>query len=188
MKKSNYINFPLALKIQLFADEENDNGSPQEEKIDYKALYEKTKAEKDKASKEASDFKKQLREKETAEEAQKREQQEKQNEIDNIIMENQKMKFEKSLTKDNAFTSEEANRICEAKFSNNNDDFTKILSDIVKAKVEAKETELRNEFRRNAKFPGGTSGNDSIDEDVQSLIDKNKNNASTKAREYFLKR
>ena len=79
MKKSNYFNFPLALKIQLFADEENDNGSQEEEKIDYKALYEKTKAEKDKASKEASDFKKQLREKETAEEAQKREQQEKQN-------------------------------------------------------------------------------------------------------------
>ena len=91
----------LPLKLQLFGDDGEGDGKGGQEEIDYKALYEKTKAEKDKASKEASDYKKALKAKETAEETKAREDESKRIEMEEnmakILKENQTFKLQNHL-------------------------------------------------------------------------------------------
>ena len=147
----------LPLRLQLFGDEGEDG----DQEPDYKALYEKAKAEKDKASKEASDFKKRLKEKETAEETKNREDESKRIEMEEniakLIKENQEYKLKSNLSKDNILTAEEIGKIVEARFSEDDSVFADTINQIIKTKLEQKEQTLRDEFKRNGRVPNGSS-------------------------------
>lgn len=187
----------LPLNIQMFADPTDDGqgGQDGDGDVDYKAEYErmkadleKAKAEKDKASKEASDFKKQLRAKESDEEAKARQEEEKKQEYENMIAENKRMRLERDLSKGNVFTSEEIEKLCEARITEDNGEFAKTLNELIKLKLETQKNELLKEYKKGFKMPSGSSNEDEIDEDVQALIDKSKSSSTDKARERFLKR
>lgn len=192
MKKSLLINYgrklPLPLNIQMFAGEADDFEKDKEVEIDYKAEYEKMKSdyekiknEKDKASKEASDFKKQLRAKESDEEAKKRLEEEKQEEINKIIADNNRMKLERNLSKDNILNSQEVEKICEARVSEDNEQFARIINEVIKNKIAEKEKELLSKFRRDFNIPGGsTSSNvgNEYEAMAKSIVNSNVNNDS----------
>lgn len=154
----------LPLKLQLFGDD----GKGGQEEIDYKALYEKTKAEKDKASKEASDYKKALKAKETEEETKAREDESKRIEMEEnmakILKENQTFKLQNHLQQGNVLNSEDISKIVEARYSDNDENFAKTLNEIIKKKIEEKEASLREEFKRNGRVPSGSGKGSSTNE------------------------
>ena len=167
----------LPLNIQLFADGDDDGN----QEVDYKALYEKTKAEKDKASKEASDYKKALKAKETAEETKAREDETKRIEMEEnmakILKENQTFRLQNHLQKGNVLNSEDISKLVEARYSDNDETFASTLNEIIKKKIDEKEASLREEFKRNGRVPNGSGNNPSTDDDVEfakKLAEKHK--------------
>ena len=98
------------------------------------------------------------------------------------------MKLERDLSKGNIFTSEEVEKLCDARMAEDNSEFAKALNELIKSKLEAQKAELLKEYKKGFTKPGGSSDSDSIDDDVQAIIDKNKSSSTTKAREHFLKR
>lgn len=157
----------LPLRLQLFTEGDQE--------VDYKALYEKTKAEKDKASKEASDYKKALKAKETAEETKAREDETKRIEMEEnmakILKENQTFRLQNHLQKGNVLNSEDISKIVEARYSDNDETFASTLNEIIKKKVDEKEATLREEFKRNGRVPNG-SGNSNSNDDASDFAKK----------------
>lgn len=157
----------LPLNIQLFADGDDDGN----QEVDYKALYEKTKAEKDKASKEASEYKKALKAKETEEETKAREDETKRIEMEEnmakILKENQTFRLQNHLQKGNVLNSEDISKLVEARYSDNDETFASTLNEIIKKKIDEKEASLREEFKRNGRVPNGSGNNSSTDDDVE---------------------
>ena len=158
----------LPLKLQLFGDDGEGDGKGGQEEIDYKALYEKTKAEKDKASKEASDYKKALKAKETEEETKAREDERKRIEMEEnmakILKENKTFKLQNHLQQGNVLNSDDISKIVEARYSDNDENFAKTLNEIIKKKIEEKEASLREEFKRNGRVPSGSGDGSSTNE------------------------
>lgn len=187
----------LPLNIQLFADGDDDgndkekdpNNKDNDDKTDWKALYEKMKNEKDKASKEASEFKKQLKAKETDEEKKAREDKERQEEIDKILLENKTYRLANELSKGDTFTSDEVQKIVEARQNEDDTAFATALNEIIKAKLEAQKTQLMKEFKRNPNIPGGSndggSGSDSATELAKRLGSNNKTPSKERFGSYF---
>lgn len=181
----------LPLKLQLFGDDGEGDGKGGQEEIDYKALYEKTKAEKDKASKEASDYKKALKAKETAEETKAREDESKRIEMEEnmakILKENQTFKLQNHLQKGNVLNSEDISKIVEARYSDNDETFASTLNEIIKKKIDEKEASLREEFKRNGRVPSG-SGEGSSSNETEEFAKNLANKYKTKPnREKFSK-
>ena len=181
----------LPLKLQLFGDDGEGDGEGSQEEIDYKALYEKTKAEKDKASKEASDYKKALKAKETAEETKAREDESKRIEMEEnmakILKENKTFKLQNHLQKGNVLNSEDISKIVEARYSDNDETFALTLNEIIKKKIDEKEASLREEFKRNGRVPSG-SGEGSSSNETEEFAKNLANKYKTKPnREKFSK-
>lgn len=167
----------LPLRLQLFT--EGDGEGDQE--VDYKALYEKTKAEKDKASKEASDYKKALKAKETEEETKAREDEAKRLEVEEnlakLMKENQIFKLQNQLQKGNVLSSDDINKIVEARYTDDDSAFANTLNEIITNKIKEKEASLRDEFKRTGRVPNGSSNNNQNNDDVEfakKLAEKHK--------------
>lgn len=158
----------LPLNIQMFGDGED---GAEEQEVDYKALYEKTKKEKDKASKEASEYKKALQAKETEDEQKARLEQERQTEIEEIIRQNKSYKLANELSKGDNFTSDEVQKLVEARQSDDDSVFAQVLNEIIKAKLEAQKTQIISEYKRNPNVPGGSNNNnnDTVVETVRGI-------------------
>lgn len=179
----------LPLNIQLFAGEGDDGDGDKDpnndDKTDYKALYEKMKAEKDKASKEASDYKKALKAKESDEERKAREDKERQEEIDKILLENKTYRLANELSKGDTFTNEEVQKIVEARQNDDDVAFASALNEIIKAKLEAQKTEIIKEFKRNPNVPGGSNKGGSNDETLNDFAKNLANRGKTQNKEKF---
>lgn len=182
----------LPLNIQLFAGEgddgdgkEKDPNKEKDDNTDWKALYEKMKADKDKASKEASDYKKQLREKETEDEKKAREDKELLDEIEKIKLENKSYRLANELSKGDNFTSEEVQKIVEARQNDDDVAFATALNEIIKAKLEAQKTQIINEYKRNPNVPGGSNGGGSKDDSATELAKRLGSNNKTPSKEKF---
>lgn len=178
----------LPLKLQLFAENDNEG----QEEIDYKALYEKTKAEKDKASKEASDYKKALKAKETEEETKAREDETKRLELEEnmakILKENQTFKLKNHLQEGNVLNSEDVSKIVEARYTDNDEFFAKTLNEIISKKIQEKESAIREEFKRAGRVPTGSNDvkTDDASDFAKNLAEKFKTRPSReKYSQYF---
>lgn len=176
------------LNIQLFAGENDDNPKDNDDKVDYKALYEKTKAEKDKASKEASDYKKQLKDKMTDDEKKANDELEREKQINEIIKENKRLKLSNSLSKDNVLSNEEIETLVNARYSDNDGEFADALIKLVKSKLEKQKTDITNEYKKNPKLPSGSndgSKNDDITNMAKEIAKSKTQNQSKKFDTYF---
>lgn len=177
----------LPIRLQLFAEGE------EEQEVDYKALYEKMKSEKDKASKEASDFKKKLRDKETAEETKAREEEAEkikvQEDLAKLIKENQIYKLKSNLAKDSVLNGDEIDKIVEARLGEDDSNFAKVLNDIIKKKLADKESAVLKELKRTGRTPNGSTNenNSNEAEDMAKRIAQNKANRNKNRFDSYFK-
>lgn len=172
----------LPLNLQLFAEGGDEDTSKDDEQIDYKALYEKAKAEKDKASKEASDYKKALKAKETEEEAKKREKEENDKkfmeDLEKLKQENRIYKFKNELSKGGFLDAEDIENLSKVRLDEDDSNFAKTLNSIIDKKLKSQKEDLMKEFKRTGRVPDGSSGgdNDSALDLAKRLAQLNKRN------------
>lgn len=183
MKIKNKLLVPF--NIQLFAEEDgNGNGNGVEPKTYSEEEYNKLKARVDELSKNEKNYKDQLKAKMTDEEKQKEAQELVQKEIEDLKKENQKFKIAKELAV-GGYSDEQINKITEHIVEGNVTELCKVLSTYRKEIVEEITKQVKADLQKSNKIPSGNGNGEVIDNDVQNIINKNKNN-NNKARDYYL--
>lgn len=175
----------IPLNIQLFADEGGEGGDVETPPKTYsEEEYNKLKARVDELSKNEKNYKDQLKAKMTDEEKQKEAQELVKKEIEDLKKENQKFKIAKELAV-GGYSDEQINKITEHIVEGNVTELCKVLSTYRKEIVEEVTKQVKADLQKSNKIPSGSGDGKEIDNDVQNIINKNKNN-NNKARDYYL--
>ena len=170
MKVERKIFLPLRLNIQQFAEDNGEGGAgapktySEEEYNKIQAELSKYKASFDKASSDLAEEKRKAKAKMTEDEKKAQEDAEKEAKFNEMAKELQKFKLKSSLGK--VFEGENLDNVVEAIVSN---DLNKVTEIIVKTQEEFKTKtteELKQQFSKSSKIPGGVSSDDDSDDDV----------------------
>lgn len=185
MKVERKILLPLRLNIQQFAEDGGEGGASapktysEEEYNKIQAELSKYKASFDKASSELAEEKRKSKAKMTEDEKKAQEDAEKEAKFNEMAKELQKFKLKSSLGK--VFEGENLDNVVEAIVSN---DLNKVTEIIVKTQEEFKTKtteELKQQFSKSSKIPGGVGGDDDSDDDLIKNLAKKQSSKKAKA-------
>lgn len=185
MKVERKISLPLRLNIQQFAEDGGEGGADapktysEEEYNKIQAELSKYKASFDKASSELAEEKRKSKAKMTEDEKKAQEDAEKEAKFNEMAKELQKFKLKSSLGK--VFEGENLDNVVEAIVDN---DLNKVTEIIVKTQEEFKTKtteELKQQFSKSSKIPGGVSSDDDNDDDVIKNLAKKQSSKKAKA-------
>lgn len=129
--------------------------------------YEKLKASFDKTSSELASLKKQAQQKMTDEEKKAEEDKALREKLANYESQLENLTLEKSLTKNNLFSSEEAQNILKSK--DNKSEMLESIMTLVSAKIEQAKKNAIAEFMQSSNVNGGTSTTNSADDEIIAM-------------------
>lgn len=129
--------------------------------------YEKLKASFDKASSELANLKKQVQQKMTDEEKKTEEDKALREKLANYESQLENLTLEKSLTKNNLFSSEEAQNILKSK--DNKSEMLESIMTLVSAKIEQAKKNAIAEFMQSSNVNGGIPTPDSADDEIIAM-------------------
>ena len=161
--KANKTQIPF--KLQFFGE-----GEPTPEpnpKMYSHEEYEKLKASFDKTSSELASLKKQAQQKMTDEEKKAEEDKALREKLANYESQLENLTLEKSLTKNNLFSSEEAQNIL--KLKENKNEMLESIMTLVSAKIEQAKKNAIAEFMQSSNVNGGTSTPNSEDDEIIAM-------------------
>lgn len=176
--------------IQFFA-EGDDGGTPpktysQEEVDKLNAEMAKYKARVDELSKNEKKYKDEIKAKLSEEEKKAQEQEEINKKLADYESKFEDFALKEELVKLNTFTSEEIESIVKEK--GDKVALLKTIGTLVTTKLEKAKKDAIAEYMRSSDVSGsGGSGAKNGDKDVEAYIQKNKQNTTSKARDYYLK-
>lgn len=129
--------------------------------------YEKLKASFDKTSSELASLKKQLQQKMTDEEKKAEEDKALREKVANYESQLENLTLEKSLTKNNLFSSEEAQNIL--KLKENKNEMLESIMTLVSAKIEQAKKNAIAEFMQSSNVTGGIKTPNSADDEIIAM-------------------
>lgn len=163
--KANKTQIPF--KLQFFGEGE----PPQEPNPNLKTYsqeeYEKLKASFDKTSSELASLKKQIQQKMTDEEKKAEEDKALREKVANYESQLENLTLEKSLTKNNLFSSEEAQNILKSK--DNKSEMLESIMTLVSAKIEQAKKNAIAEFMQSSNVTGGIKTPNSADDEIIAM-------------------
>ena len=176
--------------IQFFAEGDDGGTTPktysQEEVDKLNAEMAKYKARVDELSKNEKKYKDEIKAKLSEEEKKAQEQEEINKKLADYESKFEDFALKEELVKLNTFTSEEIESIVKEK--GDKVALLKTIGTLVTAKLEKAKKDAIAEYMRSSDVSGsGGSGTKKGDKDVEAYIQKNKQNTTSKARDYYLK-
>lgn len=163
--KANKTQIPF--KLQFFGEEEpTPEPNPNLKTYSYEE-YEKLKASFDKTSSELASLKKQVQQKMTDEEKKAEEDKALREKVANYESQLENLTLEKSLTKNNLFSSEEAQNILKSK--DNKSEMLESIMTLVSAKIEQAKKNAIAEFMQSSNVTGGIKTQNSADDEIIAM-------------------
>lgn len=163
--KANKTQIPF--KLQFFGEGElTPEPNPNLKTYSYEE-YEKLKASFDKTSSELASLKKQVQQKMTDEEKKAEEDKALREKVANYESQLENLTLEKSLTKNNLFSSEEAQNILKSK--DNKSEMLESIMTLVSAKIEQAKKNAIAEFMQSSNVTGGVKTPNSADDEIIAM-------------------
>ena len=163
--KANKTQIPF--KLQFFGEGEPTPEPNPNLKTYSQEEYEKLKASFDKTSSELASLKKQLQQKMTDEEKKAEEDKALREKVANYESQLENLTLEKSLTKNNLFSSEEAQNILKSK--DNKSEMLESIMTLVSAKIEQAKKNAIAEFMQSSNVTGGVKTPNSADDEIIAM-------------------
>ena len=163
--KANKTQIPF--KLQFFGEGEPTPEPNPNLKTYSQEEYEKLKASFDKTSSELASLKKQLQEKMTDEDKKVAEDMALREKLANYESQLENLTLEKSLTKNNLFSSEEAQNILKSK--DNKNEMLESIMTLVSAKIEQAKKNAIAEFMQSSNVTGGIKTPNSADDEIIAM-------------------
>lgn len=163
--KANKTQIPF--KLQFFGEGEPTPEPNPNLKTYSQEEYEKLKASFDKTSSELASLKKQVQQKMTDEEKKAEEDKALREKVANYESQLENLTLEKSLTKNNLFSSEEAQNILKSK--DNKSEMLESIMTLVSAKIEQAKKNAIAEFMQSSNVTGGVKTPNSADDEIIAM-------------------
>ncbi|MDD7245131.1 MAG: hypothetical protein PUH07_08515 [Methanobrevibacter smithii] len=163
--KANKTQIPF--KLQFFGEGEPTPEPNPNLKTYSQEEYEKLKASFDKTSSELASLKKQVQQKMTDEEKKAEEDKALREKVANYESQLENLTLEKSLTKNNLFSSEEAQNILKSK--DNKSEMLESIMTLVSAKIEQAKKNAIAEFMQSSNVTGGIKTPNSADDEIIAM-------------------
>lgn len=163
--KANKTQIPF--KLQFFGEGEPTPEPNPNLKTYSQEEYEKLKASFDKTSSELANLKKQVQQKMTDEEKKAEEDKALREKVANYESQLENLTLEKSLTKNNLFSSEEAQNILKSK--DNKSEMLESIMTLVSAKIEQAKKNAIAEFMQSSNVTGGIKTQNSADDEIIAM-------------------
>lgn len=163
--KANKTQIPF--KLQFFGEGEPTPEPNPNLKTYSQEEYEKLKASFDKTSSELASLKKQVQQKMTDEEKKAEEDKALREKVANYESQLENLTLEKSLTKNNLFSSEEAQNILKSK--DNKSEMLESIMTLVSAKIEQAKKNAIAEFMQSSNVTGGIKTQNSADDEIIAM-------------------
>lgn len=163
--KANKTQIPF--KLQFFGEGELTPEPNPNLKMYSHEEYEKLKASFDKTSSELASLKKQVQQKMTDEEKKAEEDKALREKVANYESQLENLTLEKSLTKNNLFSSEEAQNILKSK--DNKSEMLESIMTLVSAKIEQAKKNAIAEFMQSSNVTGGVKTPNSADDEIIAM-------------------
>lgn len=163
--KANKTQIPF--KLQFFGEGEPAPEPNPNPKTYSHEEYEKLKASFDKTSSELASLKKQVQQKMTDEEKKAEEDKALREKVANYESQLENLTLEKSLTKNNLFSSEEAQNILKSK--DNKSEMLESIMTLVSAKIEQAKKNAIAEFMQSSNVTGGIKTQNSADDEIIAM-------------------
>ena len=163
--KANKTQIPF--KLQFFGEGEPTPEPNPNLKTYSQEEYEKLKASFDKTSSELASLKKQVQQKMTDEEKKAEEDKALREKVANYESQLENLTLEKSLTKNNLFSSEEAQNILKSK--DNKSEMLERIMTLVSAKIEQAKKNAIAEFMQSSNVTGGIKTQNSADDEIIAM-------------------
>lgn len=163
--KANKTQIPF--KLQFFGEGELTPEPNPNLKTYSQEEYEKLKASFDKTSSELASLKKQVQQKMTDEEKKAEEDKALREKVANYESQLENLTLEKSLTKNNLFSSEEAQNILKSK--DNKSEMLESIMTLVSAKIEQAKKNAIAEFMQSSNVTGGIKTQNSADDEIIAM-------------------